>query len=720
MSDHRRGDDSGASGGRPACDSPPFAAAQLLTDAYRAVVGEPGLERRLAEVERQAAALTGASSTAIRPAGVTTGSDGVVAVPLPTGLGDLEVRLGGDGRRSEVEALLRQFVVLVAGPINDARLLRLTERLQRVGTLFDGVDDPDRIVNDFLDSGLGLTGARFGVVLLRDDDVLRVVGARSSGRFALDDAIGTHDERPLAVVARTGVADYRGDLATVRQAPGELVAEDEPEQAWAALPMASGERILGSLGLRFDGRQPFDVVQRQFLLAVADRLGVALERSLAFQRERRARLDAERAMARVQAMRDLASDLARAATRKAVADVLLVSVMNRTAADIGLVAVARPHTHHIEVLSSRPADRELYLPPEDIRRSVNDALNTGEPFELRTSSDVERALHTDIAATEFGAASLGFYPIVYRGRQMGFVLLGWTDPATFDGVDREELKTQIVMAAPVLQRAARHELEHDIADRMQRALLAVPRLELPEIRWSTRYRTGTTGIAGGDWYDVVRRGGDEVAFFIGDIVGRGVAAASAMGQLRSAARALCLRCEDPGELLTALDEYATTTGAGLYSTLAMVVVDTSSGEVRYAAAGHPPPLLRHPDGTTSVLDGGRSSLLGAHGERSTATAKLSRGGVVVLYTDGLVERRGEPLSTGVERALQVLAEEGRSGDRRRLSQRLVERLVRGRDGDDDVAVLTLTYVGRGGAEQEGAAISGRVAGGHLAEPGDLE
>src|SRR6266511_5668994 len=158
-------------------------ALRRLTAAYQAVVEQRGLAERVAEGERQAAALVGAAEARVRSLDQPLLDLGTtLTITLPGGLGELDVSAPrGHIWRPGDEAALEQFAALVESPINDARLLTLTSRLHRVGSLLETADDPAAVVGGFLDDGLQLCGARYGVVLLREGNVLRVVGARSSG-----------------------------------------------------------------------------------------------------------------------------------------------------------------------------------------------------------------------------------------------------------------------------------------------------------------------------------------------------------------------------------------------------------------------------------------------------------------------------------------------------------------------------------------------------------
>ncbi len=154
---------------------------------------------------------------------------------------------------------------------------------------------------------------------------------------------------------------------------------------------------------------------------------------------------------------------------------------------------------------------------------------------------------------------------------------------------------------------------------------------------------------GGDWYDLVDIGDGRVAFDVGDVAGHGLQAAVTMGKLRSAARVEGLNGSAPADALTALNRFAGSIEHRPLATVAYAVLDLATGELRYAVAGHPPPLLIRADGTTEYLEGGRSPLLGVPppGPRAEAAVTLAVGDVLVIYTDGLVERPEESIDEGL-------------------------------------------------------------------------
>jgi serine/threonine-protein kinase RsbW len=199
---------------------------------------------------------------------------------------------------------------------------------------------------------------------------------------------------------------------------------------------------------------------------------------------------------------------------------------------------------------------------------------------------------------------------------------------------------------------------------------------------------------GGDWYDAFWTQPDRrVALVVGDVVGRGLAAAATMGQLRSATRALIGTGLAPHEVLEALDAYGERHELADLATLVVAELDLVDGALRFACAGHPPPLLLAPDGQVQVLWEGRSPPLGAAMRaRPLASDRLAAGATLALYTDGLYERRGESLATGLERLAGELADQaGAAPDQ--LATVITQRMLAGRHLPDDACLLVAGYGG---------------------------
>jgi serine phosphatase RsbU (regulator of sigma subunit) len=211
----------------------------------------------------------------------------------------------------------------------------------------------------------------------------------------------------------------------------------------------------------------------------------------------------------------------------------------------------------------------------------------------------------------------------------------------------------------VRQARARAEAEA-IAGTLQQHLLPDRLPRLAALSMAARYRPGERAAqVGGDWYDAIVLCAGRVGLVIGDVVGHGVRAATLMGELRAALRAYAIEEPgSPGTVLTRLNTLVTRThGAGMVATLLYMVIDLDGGQVRYSSAGHLPPLLRKGDGVTRFLEHPPSLPLGVaeHTTFESFDAQLEPGGVLMLYTDGLVERRSETIDAGLARLRGVLA-----------------------------------------------------------------
>ncbi len=220
----------------------------------------------------------------------------------------------------------------------------------------------------------------------------------------------------------------------------------------------------------------------------------------------------------------------------------------------------------------------------------------------------------------------------------------------FDATDRRRYEQELLKA---------RRREHEVALELQRGLLAGALREGEGIEVGVAYRPAERGLeVGGDWYDAFwLEEGETLAIVVGDVVGRGLGAAATMGQLRSALRALASTGFEPGPLLEALSEFARRHSVGQMATVAYAELDVRLGCMRYACAGHPPPAIVEPGGAAWFASDGRSPPLDAHNfwsVRPEGTCQLSAEATVVLYTDGLIERRNRPVQAGLDELLAKL------------------------------------------------------------------
>ncbi|WP_406002705.1 PP2C family protein-serine/threonine phosphatase [Streptomyces sp. NBC_00829] len=236
-----------------------------------------------------------------------------------------------------------------------------------------------------------------------------------------------------------------------------------------------------------------------------------------------------------------------------------------------------------------------------------------------------------------------------------------------------------------------HAREREVALALQDAMLPAPS---PAGRHgvAVRYQpaVGSLNVCG-DWYDIAALAGDRMAVSVGDVVGHGLAAAGVMGQLRSALSAAVRVADGPAQALEVLGLYARSVDGAETASAVQAVIDWATHTITYSSAGHPPPALLHPDGRVEFLDAATDPPLGArpeHVSRPQASVSFGDGAALVLYTDGLVERRHEDIDTGLRRLAGSLTRH-READAEHLADTLLaELLPPGGNTDDTALVIT--------------------------------
>jgi anti-sigma regulatory factor (Ser/Thr protein kinase)/putative methionine-R-sulfoxide reductase with GAF domain len=336
---------------------------------------------------------------------------------------------------------------------------------------------------------------------------------------------------------------------------------------------------------------------------------------------------------------------------------------------------------------------------EEVERGVRIPLGAGFAGRIAAGrrpiyiADVDHADVLNPILRMKGIRSLLGVPLLVEGAALGVLHVGSVSPREFTNADAALLQLAAAQAAPAIDRARLFDAldrEHRSAVALQRSLLPNRLPDLVGIDAAVRYLPARDEV-GGDWYDVIDLPGGQVGLAIGDVAGHGLRAAALMGQLRTGLRAYALEGHAPGETLKRLDRLLQTISGRGMATAAYAVIDPATGALCYSSAGHPPPVL--------VRDGKEARLLGIttapplgtlpfaayHEARET----LEPGDTILLYTDGLVERRSEPLTNGLER-LRALAAVPATADQ--LCQRVTHALVPAEGGDDDIAVVALRIV----------------------------
>ncbi|BEL02886.1 SpoIIE family protein phosphatase [Actinoplanes sichuanensis] len=243
-----------------------------------------------------------------------------------------------------------------------------------------------------------------------------------------------------------------------------------------------------------------------------------------------------------------------------------------------------------------------------------------------------------------------------------------------------------------LRRIDQIDQQRETALALQRAILGPD--SLPS-GFAVRYEPATRPLkVGGDWYDTVELSDGRIGIVVGDCVGHGLQAATVMGQLRSACRALLLQDTSPAHTLMALDRFAAKVPGAGCATVFCGILDPGSGRLVYSSAGHPPAIVGRPDGTTQLLDGGRSRPVAVRPglERPDAEFVVPPRATLLLYTDGLVERRRRPLSAGIGEA-STAVQHGLGTPIEDLATEIMTSLAPESGYDDDVALLLYRHPG---------------------------
>ncbi|MFD8986718.1 SpoIIE family protein phosphatase [Streptomyces goshikiensis] len=327
-------------------------------------------------------------------------------------------------------------------------------------------------------------------------------------------------------------------------------------------------------------------------------------------------------------------------------------------------------------------------PPDS---SIHEMLRTGRPLCVPVNEDfVSRTVVHDQRARllrDSGLAGIVIAPLVARGTVQGVTMFGRSAARPAFADEDLSLAGELASrAALCLDNARLYSRVQDIALTLQRALLPSAPAAGPYVDIAHRYLPGShVTEVGGDWYDAINLPGDRVALVVGDVMGHGVPAAAAMGRLRITAKTLARHTGEPGALLEELDACAQEAGIE-WATCLYVRYDPYTGRATIANAGHPPLLVRHADGTVETVGDMLGVPLGVGGVPFLTTeAELPEGATLALYTDGLIETRGQDIDTGMEALRAQLR--GNVDSLEEAADRILGNLLPDTATDDTVLVL---------------------------------
>jgi PAS domain S-box-containing protein len=315
-----------------------------------------------------------------------------------------------------------------------------------------------------------------------------------------------------------------------------------------------------------------------------------------------------------------------------------------------------------------------------------------DPPLRRSLEDARGWLPLTAAPVGWGTGTDTAHGIVATLSREATLWLEFGEPRRVSAEDRQLVTALVGHLSLAIQHVRQFEHARDTSLTLQRSMLAPT--ELPA-GFAARYEPAVSPLEiGGDWYDVLPVGDHRIGVIVGDCVGRGLPAAVVMGQLRASARALLLTGAEPATMLQQLDSVAALIPDAFCTTVFVAILDTRAETLTYSSAGHVPAVLAAPESRPQQLTDARSVPLAVHSDepRPQAVAALAAGSTLLLYTDGLVERRDESIDAGIARVTEVLTQTIELPIDA-VADAMLDRLAPTLGYDDDVAIVLYRHPG---------------------------
>jgi PAS domain S-box-containing protein len=549
--------------------------------------------------------------------------------------------------------------------LSEERAIALRETEQRTELVLDNA--PDAFVT--LDSAGVIRGWNRAAERIFGWTAAQAIGEEMRTLITPAEFRDRHDERRRALVDAS-------DTDAPTHYETELQRRDGsrfPAEATVSKVDVRGEQLLAG-----------------FIRDVTDRKRQQDERE-ALLREQAARAEAERVAELVSGMQLLVDAALAHRTLDEILSDLVTRVRNVLDADAAAIYLAADQALTLAAASGGEEPERAEQP-----------LPFGEGFAGRVASEREPMLVQDPPTGELPYAglraleidSLIGLPLLAEGEVTGVLVVGAAAPRHITADDVNLLRLAADRVALAIDHARVYEREHRIAETLQRSLLPERLPQLPGLSVAARYLPAASEAeVGGDWYDVLPTPSGGVGLVMGDVAGKGLTAASMVGRLRSALRAYALEGHEPAVVVEQLNRLIwTEEDESQMATLIYLVVDPVAEQLRWVNAGHPPALLLNDGGTPEFLEGGSSVPLGVlpFPEFEESSVAIDQGATIVLYTDGLVERPGEHIDTGLDRLAEAVG--GNSTDPQQICDRVLRELVPEVGAPDDVAMLTLRTI----------------------------
>ena len=607
--------------------------------------------------------------------------------------GTLEVTWGAAGEVDDVtlaglatvgemcgQALGRARVIDQAR--RDAVTSRLLAGLAEAAATAATADEVARRLVDRAGDVPGATSTHIG--LLTDDRrALSVIHQGLGVDDARVDVRGLDRPWPMLDAFRRNDIVLLGDLDAVRaRYPSIVEGMQEAElEALASLPLVGTDGVpFGVVTLAWASPQRFDAGQATTLQATADLCASSLERARA----------TDRAHAGTSSLATLATHLSAASSFDDVGAAIVAHATRALSADFALVGVVEGQ--HLRLLAPEAPSLGPLAPYLETDLSGDfpalAALRERRLVTFPSLDDIAAAdprVADDLAALGLRAAACA--PLIdAAGAASGVFVVLWVTSPTFDEALSARIRAVADLCAQSIERSRLFDAEHRVRRDLERTVLPPPpRMDGLEV--ATRYEPATAAVGmGGDWYDAIALDDRRMCLVVGDVSGHGAGAVATMTQIRTVVHTLVVGGMTLPDVLMRTSAMLQRDRLG-YATVLLAVVDLARGAIDYVTAGHPPALVRQPGGAVHALTGGRHSVLGIDlAAKPVGYVPFPVGASLVVYTDGLIERRDTEIATSVDQLVVHVRDAGALA-----AGALADRLLAARPSvgttQDDVALV---------------------------------
>lgn len=587
---------------------------------------------------------------------------------------------------------------------------QIVETLNDVGKTLAAELDLTALLKKVTDAGTSLTSAQFGAFFYNVTDengesyLLHALSGTDASEFE-----GFGSPRNTAIFGPTfaGEAIVRVDDVTKDPRYGKnsphfgIPAGHPPVRSYLAVPVVSRGHVHGGLFFGHPMVGVFNESDEQLAAGIAAHAALAVDNARLYEEEIRTRRSLEGAKSQLELMAEASKILFSSLDVETILRGL-VSVAVPALSDAGAVLVTDERSQSQQLIwkvGQAPVQtdacdgRALSGTATELESALTGKLEVLSPVPDGWLAEVlgETRLPEQLGGSSLESVAL--IPLTRRDRTVGLLML-------FDVAESERaiedldqtLASEIARRASVaLENALLYSTQRGVSETLQHSLLPEHLPWIPGMNVTAKYVPGGPGVeVGGDWYDFFDLGNGKFAIAMGDVAGRGVPAASLMGQLRNALRAHGLEGGSPAEVLTSINRNLLAMDTEQMATLFYSVIDLESSELVYASAGHPPPILVTGEGISELLETNDGLPLGTMRQANFSEHRVEfpAGATLLVYTDGLVEDAATQFDAGLQRVRSLL-DASASDDVVAISERVLTGAMRDRERTDDVALLVL-------------------------------